>query len=212
MSTRITVDLLAAALPGAKRAHLEKYAPYIDGVAERFAIDTELRLAHFLGQVAHECGSFSLSVENLNYSAEALKRVFGKYFPGLPGTANAEAYARQPEKIANLVYANRMGNGSQATGDGWKYRGRGCIQLTGRDNYLRCGAALNLPLAEQPDLLLEPGTALAAAGWFWSTKGINRLADRDDIVAVTERINGGQNGLDDRTVKTTAFKRVLGIA
>jgi putative chitinase len=130
----------------------------------------------------------------LNYSAEALLRVFPRHFDATQATA----YARQPERIGSKVYANRMGNGDEAGGDGWHYRGRGLIQITGHDNYVACGTALGLDLIAQPELLEQPGPAARSAAWFWHRNGLNRPADARDIETITRRINGGLTGLDDR--------------
>jgi putative chitinase len=146
--------------------------------------------------VAHESGSFRYNTENLNYSAKALRSVFGKYFPS---DELANAYARKPEKIANRVYGNRMGNGTEESGDGWKYRGRGLIQLTGHDNYRRCGEGIGLNLEEEPDQVADnPAISVKAVGWFWKTNNLNQYADADDIKIITKRINGGYHGLEDR--------------
>jgi putative chitinase len=170
-------------------------------------IDTTLRLSHFLSQVIHESGHFKYKSENLNYSAKALRSVFGKYFKT---DAIANEYARKPEKIANRVYANRMGNGDENSGDGWKYRGRGLIQLTGADNYKRCGEALGLDLISNPDLIInDPDVCVKSACWFWNSKNLNNYADNDDCVSITKKINGGLNGIDDRKKILTIAKQTL---
>lgn len=172
----------------------------------RYEINTPLRQAHFIAQIAHESGSFRYREENLNYSAEALKRVFGKYFrdPGM-----AELYARSPEKIANRVYANRLGNGPEPSGDGWKFRGRGLIQLTGKSNYTAYSEDCNIDLIENPDMVSDY-LCTDVAGWFWDSRNLNPLADSDDIEKITRKINGGLNGLEDRKVFLTRAKTVLG--
>jgi putative chitinase len=161
-----------------------------------------IRLAHFLAQIIHESGNFAYSEENLNYSVEGLLTIFSKYFDN---RALAEQYARKPEKIANRVYANRMGNGDEASGDGWNYRGRGLIQLTGKNNYKACGDALGLDLVNKPVLLsmdvensVNAENSVKAACWYWRSRGINTFADKDDIAAVTKLVNGGMNGIADR--------------
>lgn len=184
------------------------YIPFIASVLPKFGIDTPLRKAHFLAQVAHESGALQYSQENLNYSAEALRRVFGKYFPTIE---LAKAYAHKPEKIANRVYANRMGNGNEASGDGWKFRGRGLIQLTGKENYQKFGADNGIDCVKNPDMLLQPEWAIASAGWFWKKRNLNAYADANDIVMVTKRINGGVNGLNDRQQYLDSFKRIYEI-
>jgi len=166
---------------------------------------TPLQVAHWLAQVGHESGGFKRLTENLNYSAEGLRSTWPSRF----NAQNAADYARQPEKIANYVYGARLGN-SQA-GDGWKYRGRGLIQLTGRENYRKAGEALGLPLEGDPDLATSPHVAAQIAVWYWETRNINRFADRDDVLAVTRSVNGGTNGIDDRRARTERAKKALGL-
>jgi putative chitinase len=182
----------------------EYYLESLNVVLPNKEINTSLRLCHFLAQIIHESGHFKYKSENLNYSAKALRSVFGKYFKT---DAIANEYARKPEKIANRVYANRMGNGDEASGDGWKYRGRGLIQLTGKCNYDACGKAIGLDLLGNPDLLTESAEAsVLAACWFWNKNGLNQFADKDDITTITKRINGGTNGLEDRKSNLTKAK------
>jgi putative chitinase len=170
----------------------------IPDTAAKFQINTPLRLAHFLAQCGHESGGFRVTQENLNYSAKGLAGIFKKYFPT---EAAATPYARQPQKIANKVYANRMANGSEASGDGYKFRGRGYIQLTGRDNYTQFGKAIGEDIASNPDKVSSQ-YALLSAAWFWSKNGLNKLADGgagDAVVtSITKRVNGGTIGLADR--------------
>jgi putative chitinase len=170
----------------------------IPDTAAKFQINTPLRLAHFLAQCGHESGGFRVTQENLNYSAKGLNGIFRKYFPT---EASAVPYARQPQKIANKVYANRMANGSEASGDGYKFRGRGYIQLTGRDNYTQFGKAIGEDIASNPDVVSSK-YALLSAAWFWSKNGLNKLADGgagDTVVtSITKRVNGGTIGLADR--------------
>lgn len=167
-------------------------------VSNKFQINTSLRMAHFLSQVAHESGGFKFVTENLNYSAQGLKKTFSKYFkqPGL-----AEAYARKPELIASRVYANRMGNGGEGSREGWKFRGRGYLQLTGRNNYERFDEFVDDNVVENPELVATKYPLLSAA-WFFHINKINRISDRgsdeDTIRRVTRAVNGGYNGLDDR--------------
>lgn len=157
--------------------------------------DSKLRLAHFFSQVLHESGCMRFDMENLNYSAKALRAVFGKYFKT---ASQAEKYARQPEKIANRVYANRMGNGSESGGDGWKYRGRGLIQLTGKNNYQAFAKWMDDDnIVDSPDLVASE-YAVHSAVFFWDRNNLNAIADKDDVVKLTKRINGGQNGLSHR--------------
>lgn len=168
-------------------------------------VNTPLRLAHFFAQLHHESNLKAIS-ENLNYSAESLRKVFGKYFPSVE-TANK--YARHPEKIANRVYGNRMGNGPESSGDGWKYRGRGFIQLTGKDNYRALSKGTGIDYLNHPDKLLNEADAMIAALWFWNSRNLNLYADRDDVREVTRRINGGFNGLDHRTELLKKYKNVF---
>lgn len=192
----LDLDKLKEAFPKAKESRLEELLPGFEEAFELFDINTPSRQAAFLAQCAHESGNFNFMVENLNYSAEALDRVFPKYFKNAGRDAND--YARNPEKIANVVYSGRMGNGDEESGDGFKFRGRGLIQLTGRNNYTLCGEALGVDLTEQPELLETPVGACLSAGWFWATNNLNDLADAGDIKAMTKRINGGYIGLEDR--------------
>lgn len=190
----LTADILRAALPAARPTDIAKFATPLAEACAEWGIDTPLRLAAFLAQIAHESGQLRALVENLNYSAEALLRVFPRHFEA----RQAATYARHPDRIASRVYANRMGNGDEASGDGWRYRGRGLIQVTGKANYAACGPALGLDLIAQPELLEQPGPAARSAGWFWHWNGLNRPADARDIETITRRINGGLTGLDDR--------------
>jgi putative chitinase len=170
----------------------------IPDTAAKFQINTPLRLAHFLAQCGHESGGFRVTQENLNYSAKGLMGIFKKYFPT---EAIANAYQRQPQKIANKVYANRMSNGDEASGDGFKFRGRGYIQLTGRANYTSFGKSIGEDIASNPDVV-SGKYALLSAAWFWSNNGLNKLADggaTDAVVTtITKRVNGGTIGLPDR--------------
>jgi putative chitinase len=176
----------------------DKWVPWLNMTMLKYDINTLQRQAMFLAQLAHESGNFKHVSENLNYSAEALRRVFKKYFPT---DDLALMYARQPEKIANRVYANRMGNGEESSGDGWKYRGRGLIQLTGKDNYAAFSLKANNNALLEPDLVAQPELAAESAGWFWDTNDLNKLSDTGDVRAATRRINGGFNGLADREAK-----------
>lgn len=167
---------------------------------ERFGIRTTRQKAAFIGQCGHECGNFRVLEENLNYRAETLLRLF----PRTPRRAwgftpeEAQAYARQPKKIANRIYGNRMGNRDEASGDGYRFRGRGCIQLTGHANYFHAGQALGVDLVMEPELVATPAYAALTAGFFWSTHDCNRLAEAGDWTALTKKINGGTIGLEDR--------------
>jgi putative chitinase len=191
---------------GTPAERADKWVPWLNMTMLTYEITTPQRQAMFLAQLAHESGSFRFVEENLNYSVEALQRVFKKYFPT---DELALMYARQPEKIANRVYANRMGNGEESSGDGWKYRGRGIIQLTGKDNYAAFSLKANNNALLEPDLVAEPELAAMSAGWFWDTNGLNKLSDTGDVRAVTRRINGGFNGLADREAKYNKLITIL---
>ncbi len=205
----LTAEILAEIMPLASAATIQKYVAPLNIETSKFNINSPLRIANFIAQLAHESGSFKFTVENLNYSAQALRTVFGKYFPT---DELANSYARQPEKIANRVYANRMDNGNEASGDGWKFRGRGLIQLTGKYNYTQCGTGLQLDLINNPEQLADDATtAVAAACWFWDSRNLNTYADQDNIKAITKRINGGYNGLADREAYLAKAKTALGI-
>lgn len=181
----------------------------IPAVMEKFQINTPLRLAHFLAQCAHESGNFFAVYENLNYSVKALRAVFGKYFPD---DATAKAYANKPEKIANIVYANRGGNGDKSTGDGWKFRGRGYIQLTLKENYKSFDSVVPEDIMSNPDLVATKYPMLSAA-WFWNSRKLNAIADKgssvDVVTSITKKVNGGTNGLDDRIAKFKTFYSLL---
>lgn len=174
-------------------------------ILDNHEVNTPLRLAHFFAQIHHESNLKPIS-ENLNYSAEALQRVFRKYFPT---EKLAKEYARQPEKIANRVYANRMGNGDEASGDGWKYRGRGFIQVTGKNNYNALSDYTGICYVGNPDLLLTEADSMISALWFWKVNNLNRWADQDDVREVTRRINGGFNGLEHRTQLLNHYKTIF---
>jgi putative chitinase len=174
---------------------------------EKYGINTEKRQAAFIGQCMHESGGFKLLEENLNYSTKALMATWPSRFPT---EEMANQYARNPEKIANKVYGGRMGNADESSGEGWKYRGRGIKQLTGKENYQRCSEALGVDLVENPDLLLEPKYATLSAGWFWNKHNLNDLADKSDIETMTKRINGGLLGLDARKVAIAKAESILG--
>lgn len=171
-------------------------------VLGRYGINTPLRLAHFFAQIHHESNLKPVS-ENLNYSWTALMRVFFKYFPT---EELAKDYHRQPERIANRVYANRMDNGSEASGEGWKYRGRGFIQITGKANYQALTNDTKIDYLHNPDLLLTEANSMISALWFWKRRNLNHFADKDDIKTITRRINGGYNGLKHRKELLKQYK------
>ena len=198
------------------------WLPHVQAAMGRFGISTPRQIAGFLAQTAHESGGYTLLTENLNYKAATLavcwpnrfavlgpdkkpvKDAKGKNTP----TKLAETIAGKPELIANLVYSSRMGNGPAESGEGWKFRGRGLKQLTGKDNYTRCGTALGVDLVSNPDLLLEPEWAAMSAAWFWSVNKCGALADADDFVGLTKKINGGTIGLPDREKR---YRAVLAV-
>lgn len=176
----------------------DKWVNALNETCEEFAIDTPFRIAGFLSQTAHESAGFKFVSENLNYSTASLMRVWPQRFPTVE---IAQRYAMNPEKIANRAYADRMGNRDEASGDGWKYRGRGLIQLTGKNNYVAYSMACDNEALQHPNIVVEPKYAAESAGWFWNVNKLNTLADAQDVVGMTKRINGGINGLDDRQIK-----------
>mgnify|MGYP002630012131 CR=1 FL=1 len=167
----------------------------LNATFERFNITTPVQKASFIGQCGHECGQFKVLEENLNYRAETLMKLWSKRFPTLE---IANQYARNPKKIANMVYSNRMGNRDEASGDGYRFRGRGCIQLTGHANYFHAGQACGVDFVMEPDLVATPQYAAMTAGWFWDTHKLNQYADSRNFVLMTKKINGGTIGLNDR--------------
>ena len=173
-----------------------------------YEINTPQRIAAFLAQCAHESGGFKTLKENLNYKAASLQRVFPKYFPS---AELAEQYAHNQPAIANRVYANRMGNGDEASGDGYRYCGRGLIQLTGHDNYQAFAESLEGDIADVPEYLGTFEGAVQSACWFWEANNLNVLADAQDILALTKRINGGTIGLEDRIKHYNHALEVLGV-
>jgi putative chitinase len=172
---------------------------------EKYEINTSKRQACFIGQCMHESGGFKQLVENLNYSAKGLVATWPSRFPN---EEYAQAYARQPERIASKVYAGRMGNTTPE--EAAKYIGRGIFQLTGKENYERCGTGISVDIANNPDLLLDPKYAALSAGWYWNRKKLNELADVMDIETMTKRINGGNIGLNDRKAKINMVLNYLG--
>lgn len=193
---KVTLQLLKEICPKTRSTVLAKYVEPLNVVGEHFDLfKNPKRMAAFLAQIAHESGAFNFTQEGLNYSAQALMKTWPKRFPTL---AIARQYARNPQKIANKVYANRMGNGSEASGDGYKFRGRGLIQLTGKDNYIRFAKSIGKTLDETVAYLETPEGAVASAGWYWDINKLNIYADKGDFVGLTRRINGGTIGLADR--------------
>jgi putative chitinase len=176
----------------------DRWVNALNETCEEFAIDTPFRISGFLSNVAHESAGFKFVKENLNYSAASLMRVWPSRFPTVE---IAQRYAMQPEKIANRAYADRMGNGDEASQDGSKFLGRGLIQLTGKNNYVAYSLACNNEALQHPEIVEQPKYAAESAGWFWDVNRLNSLADKQDIGGMCKRINGGYNGLDDRQMK-----------
>lgn len=194
--SKVTLELLKELCPKTKATVLSKYVEPLNKIGEHFDLfENPKRMAAFLAQVAHESGAFNFTKEGLSYSAASLMKVWPKRFPT---TAIANQYARKPEKIANKVYANRMGNGDEKSGDGYKFCGRGLIQLTGKDNYSRFAKSIGKTLDETVAYLETPEGAVASAAWFWDANKLNIYADKGDFVGLTKRINGGTIGLADR--------------
>jgi len=196
-----------------KQMHIDPtLADAFNETFERFGILTPLQQASWIGQCGHECGNFKIMEENLNYRAATLL----KLFPKTPKRAwgftpeEAAAYEKQPKRIANRIYGNRMGNRDEASGDGWRFRGSGFLQLTGHSNFYHAGKALGEDFVMQPELVRTPKYASQTAGWFWQTHKLNQIADGRDFVTMTKRINGGTIGLDDRIKHINQALAVLG--
>lgn len=202
----LTEEQIKHGYPNSKADVVKALVESLETLASKYEIHG-LRLAHFLAQTAHESGGFRVIEENLNYSADGLTKIFPKYFKD----KDPNDYARQPEKIANVVYASRMGNGDTASGDGYRFRGRGLIQLTGKANYSGFAADSGVSVDEAVKYLSTPQGAVESAAWFWHKNGLNKLADADDVTAVTKKINGGTIGLEDRQKHTSEFKHLLGV-
>jgi putative chitinase len=204
----LTKDQLRKLLP--KNPYIDQWHSALSQLLPDYGINTPQRIAAFVAQCAHESGNFMVLRENLNYRAATLRKIFPKYFPT---DAMANEYASKPNKqeaIANLVYANRMGNGPPETGDGWRYAGKGLIQLTGKSNYTWFAASLEIPVEEASEYLLTFEGAAQSACWFWETNNLNQWADKGDIVTLTKRINGGTIGLEDRIKHYEHALHVLG--
>ncbi|AXS87489.1 glycoside hydrolase family 19 protein [Pseudomonas aeruginosa] len=206
----ITEQQLLRILPNAGPRAGVFFEPLNRGMT-RFGITSPVRAAAFLAQVGHESAQLTHLVENLNYSARGLAATWPSRYLGADGQPNALAQrlARNPRAIANNAYASRNGNGGEASGDGWLFRGRGLLQITGRSNYRAAGAGLGQPLEAEPDLLEQPEWAAISAAWWWSRHGLNELADRGDFAAITRRINGGLNGQVERLELWERAKAVL---
>jgi putative chitinase len=196
----IESQLLALGIDG-------KWLEPLNKTFEKYEINTPTRKAAFIGQCGHESANFKILEENLNYSAKGLMATWPSRFPTIE---IATQFERNPEKIANKVYGGRADLGNTEDGDGWRFHGRGLIQLTGRSNYTVCGLALDKPFADLPELVLEPENAVLSAGWFWNKRGLNTLADSEDWTTMTRRINGGTIGLQDRINKIHKAMDILG--
>ena len=193
----IDVNWFKKVFPACKDA--DKFCNLLDNLLPAAGIDTKERVNMFLAQCGHESGGFTVFSENLNYSAKGLRTVFPKCFPD---DSVANAYERNPEKIANRVCANRMGNGPESSGDGWKYRGRGMIMTTGKDNYTEFSKYSGLDAVNNPDSLSsDMSVAIKSAIWFWNKNKLNSYCDKNDFIGLTKKINGGLNGLEDRQDK-----------
>jgi putative chitinase len=207
-----TEEHLAKIIPGNKNVG-QWYDALVD-VMPKYGITTERRVAHFLSQCAHESANFKRLEENLNYSAKALRAVFGRYF-GNPPKRNADEYHRKPEMIANYVYMDefrkyKIGNVNE--GDGWLFRGRGLKQLTGRDNYTKFGNSVDMTAEEAAEYVATEKGAVESACWFWDTNNLNSIADTDDVKRMTKKINGGSIGLEDRQNRYLNAMEVLGMS
>jgi putative chitinase len=190
---QITQQQLGACI--GNNPYLEQWTDALNKILPDYEIDTPQRVAAFIAQSAHESGNFTALHENLNYRAESLCKVWPKYF----NAGNANDYAHNPEKIANRAYGGRMGNGDEASGDGFRYCGRGLIQLTGKANYQAFAESIETPVEQIPELLQTFEGAIQSACWFWESNNLNQYADSGDILTMTKRINGGTLGLEDRT-------------
>ena len=202
---QITQEQLGACI--GNNPYLDHWTEALNKILPDYGIDTPQRVAAFIAQAAHESGGFTALHENLNYRAVTLRKVFPKYFPT---DEMAAQYAQQPERIANRVYANRMGNGPEESGDGFRYCGRGLIQLTGQQNYQNFADSIETPLEQIPDFLQTFEGAVQSACWFWENNNLNQYADTDDILTMTKRINGGTIGLEDRKKHYEHAKHVFG--
>lgn len=205
---QLTKEQLKQLLP--RNPYIDNWYSALSQLLPDYGIDTPQRIAAFIAQCSHESGGFTALRENLNYKPATLRKIFPKYFPN---DQIANEYCSRPNKqeaIANKVYANRMGNGDEASGDGWRYAGKGLIQLTGKDNYTWFAASLEISVEEASEYLLTFEGAAQSACWFWETNKLNQWADAGDIVTLTKRINGGTIGLDDRIKHYNHALHVLG--
>ena len=202
----LTLEQLKRVLP--KNPYVDHWFRDLSQLLPDYEINTPQRIAAFLAQASHESGDFIWLSENLNYKPETLMKLFGSHFPG--GMAEAQQYAHKPEQIANRIYASRMGNGPESSGDGWKHCGRGLIQVTGRDNYAWFGASLGISIDEASEYMQTFEGAAQSACWFWENNNLNQWADKGDILTLTKRINGGTIGLEDRIKHYEHALHVLG--
>jgi putative chitinase len=190
-----------------KNPYIDQWYEALDQLLDDYEINTPLRVSHFIAQCAHESGNFVFIKENLNYKAASLRKIFSKYFPT---DELAAQYANKPERIANRIYANRMGNGPEESGDGFRYCGRGLIQLTGKDNYTFFAGSLGISVEEASEYLQTFEGAAQSACFFWEQNRLNRFADANDVKGLTRAINGGFIGLEDRIKHTNHALHILG--
>jgi putative chitinase len=202
----LTLDQLRQLIP--RNKHVTYWHHALEQLLPDYGIDTEKRIAAFVAQCAHESGEFTMIKENLNYRWETLRRIFPKYFPN---DELAKQFAGKPEAIANKVYANRMGNGDEASGDGYRYSGRGLIQLTGKDNYFWFAESIGISAEEASEYMSTFEGAAQSACWFWETNNLNKWADQGDIETLTRKINGGTIGIEDRKKHYAHALHVLGV-
>lgn len=204
ISEKLTASMLSK-MAGCPIVTAQTWVPALILAAHEAQLDNAQRLAAFIAQVVYESNRFIEICENMNYSAPRLLQVFGKYFTN----EKATEYAHNPERIANLVYANRIGNGPEQSGDGFRFRGRGLIQLTGRSNYRAAGKDLGIDLENNPELAEQPIISARVAGWYWTDRNLNAFADMGNIDAITYRINGGYNGKVERAALYQKALRML---
>ena len=202
----LSLDQLRQLIP--RNKHVEYWHGALKQLLPDYGIDNERRIAAFVAQCAHESGEFTTIKENLNYRWETLRKIFPKYFPT---DELAKQFAQKPEAIANKVYANRMGNGDEASGDGYRYSGRGLIQLTGKDNYFWFAESIGISAEEASEYMGTFEGAAQSACWFWETNNLNKWADQGDIETLTRKINGGTIGIEDRKKHYAHALHVLGV-
>jgi putative chitinase len=202
----LTKEQLKQIIP--KNPYIDQWFHALSQLLPDYEINTPQRLACFFAQATHESGDFVWLQENLNYRPESLIKLFGSHFPG--GMAEAQQYAHKPEQIANRIYCNRMGNGSEASGEGYLYCGRGLIQITGKENYIWFAASLQISPQEASHYMQTFEGAAQSACWFWENNNLNTYADNGDFVTMTKKINGGTIGIDDRTMRRDRTLRIFG--